>query len=270
MSHLLPDSRTMTGFDPRYFDALPQARMHLGQNRIRLAELKMELERSRNKSHERKLDIIQAEVKELEKEIATLRKRIRLVEHEQEHEIWCGIGAVVEATVSGSWRARGKVEGVTDMYCWIRCHFGRIIVQKLRCVGVYYANRIEARNFEVENYHAMTGPEQDDLVDPLEPDPPNIIIEEPWCQVGSVVKYLEPETFTWFYGKVEGRTEKNLWVHFEGYNRVRIKKRFLRPYLSKWESQDEDYEGPYQMMRPRDVIDPEIDSDVNSDDESES
>ena len=260
----------MTGFDPRYFDALPQARMHLGQNRIRLAELKMELERSRNKSHERKLDIIQAEVKELEKEIATLRKRIRLVEHEQEHEIWCGIGAVVEATVSGSWRARGKVEGVTDMYCWIRCHFGRIIVQKLRCVGVYYANRIEARNFEVENYHAMTGPEQDDLVDPLEPDPPNIIIEEPWCQVGSVVKYLEPETFTWFYGKVEGRTEKNLWVHFEGYNRVRIKKRFLRPYLSKWESQDEDYEGPYQMMRPRDVIDPEIDSDVNSDDESES
>ena len=258
MSHLLPDPETITGFDPRYFDLLPQARMHLGQNRIRLAEMKMELKKSSNMSHDKNMKV---EIHELEEEIGTLRNRIHFVEHEQENEIWCGVGAVVEATVTGSWRARGKVEGLTDMYCWIRCDFGRIIVQKLRCVGVYYANRIEARNFEVENYHAMTGPEQEDLVDPLEPDPPNVIIEEPWCQVGSVVKYLEPETFTWFYGKVEGRTEKNLWVHFEGYNRVRIKKRLCRAYLSKWESMDEDYSGPYQMMKPSDVVDPEVDSD---------
>ena len=256
----------MTGFDPKYFAALPQARMVLGQNKIRVGELKIELEQCSNEIGKRNSDIIQKEINELEEEIKEIRMRIRQVEHEQEYEFWCSPGAIVEATVVDNMRARGKVEGVTDMYCWIRVNFGRMIVQKLKCVGVYYANKREAINYEVENYKAMTQEEQENLVDPLEPDPPNVVIEDPWCQVGAVVKYLEPAIFTFLYGKVEGRTEKNLWVHFQGYNRIRIKRRLCRPYLTKWESEDENYSGPYQMMRPSEVVDPEVDSDEETED----
>ena len=235
MSHLLPDPETITGFDPRYFDLLPQARMHLGQNRIRLAELKMELERSRNKSHERKLDIIQAEVKELEKEIATLRKRIRQVEHEQEHEIWCGIGAVVEATVSGSWRARGKVEGVTDMYCWIRTDWGRFTCLKSKCIGIYYATKPQAQNYPVD-FKRMTQEEQKNLIDPIEKDDENVVIHDRWCEVGAVIKYLVREHNFLIDGKVEGRTEDYLWISTK-IGRLIVKKTDCRGHLTKFENQ---------------------------------
>ena len=76
MSHLLPDSRTMRGFDPAYFEVLPEARMHLDRNKTRLVDLRSELEQSINERNGRNSDVIQAEITELEEENADLQKRL--------------------------------------------------------------------------------------------------------------------------------------------------------------------------------------------------
>ena len=263
MSHLLPDSRTMRGFDPAYFEVLPEARMHLDRNKTRLVDLRSELEQSINERNGRNSDVIQAEITELEEEISTLRERIAQVEHEEEYDFWCGVGAVIEVQF-GDVRVRGKVEGMTDMCVWIRTSRMSVVVEKKHCKGVYYANKKEALEYPVEGYSPMSDAEQKELCDPLPQDEKNKDVEEPWCQVGAFVKHLVPGTTMWVYGKVEGRTEKNLWVKIEDGSRVRMKKSNWLPHLKKWEAEDEGFPGPFQMMKPKDCIDPEIDSDDES------
>jgi len=268
MSHLLPDSRTVTtsGFDPKYFDVLPEARRQLSQTKSRYAELKTAFEERINKPEERNSNIIQAEINiqaeitQLEEEINTLTERIAQVEHEEEYEFWCGVGAVIEMQF-GDVKVRGKVEGMTDMCVWIRTSRMSVVVEKRFCKGVYYANKQEALEYPVECYSPMSDAQQEELRDPLPHDEKNKDVVEPWCQVGAVVKYQVPGTSMTVYGKVEGRTEKNLWVKIEDGSRVRMKKSNWLPHLTKWESEDEGFPGPFQMMKPKDCIDPEIDSD---------
>ena len=43
-----------------------------------------------------------------------------------------------------------------------------------------------------------------------------------------------------------------------------MKKSNWLPHLKKWEAEDEGFPGPFQMMKPKDCIDPETDSDDES------
>ena len=59
-------------------------------------------------------------------------------------------GTLIFNYVDDRVRARGKVEGVTDMYCWIRTDWGRFTCLKSKCIGVYYATKPQAQNYPVD------------------------------------------------------------------------------------------------------------------------
>ena len=91
-------------------------------------------------------------------------------------------------------RVRGKVEGLTDMCVWIRTSRMSVVVEKKHCKGVYYANKQGALDFTPEGYSPMSEAEQKELCDPLPHDEKNKDVVEHRCQVGSVVKHMDPGT----------------------------------------------------------------------------
>ena len=155
MDNFTLEPHEISNYYPEAGPTLPAAKADLIERRERHEALSKEILRK-----ESELFQMKQEKKKLENYIMGLQLGIARIELEETYGPWCEVGAVVKFKQPDGSLVFGKVEGRTDKNLWLSTKEGRLVREKMKCIGHLY--KMHARDFDVP----FEPRKQEDCVDP--------------------------------------------------------------------------------------------------------
>ena len=145
----------ISNYYPEVGPTLPGAKANLIERQERHKALSKEILQKESELYRMKVEKLG-----LEKLIGGLQAGIARIEIEETYGLWCEVGAVVKFKQPDGSFVFGKVEGRTDKNLWLSTKEGRLVREKMKCIGHLY--KMHARDFDVP----FEPRKQEDCVDP--------------------------------------------------------------------------------------------------------